>query len=45
MTTQGIGILVTYGKYLVEFYFSLGVLWLRADRRRVLVPRPRACSG
>src|SRR5215468_3127159 len=28
ITTQGIGILVTYGKYLVQFYFSLGVLWL-----------------
>jgi Na+/H+-dicarboxylate symporter/ABC-type amino acid transport substrate-binding protein len=28
VTTQGIGILVTYGKYLVQFYFSLGVLWL-----------------
>ncbi len=28
VTTQGVGILVTYGKYLVQFYFSLGVLWL-----------------
>src|SRR5258708_5477242 len=28
VTTQGVGILVTYGKYLVEFYLSLGVLWL-----------------
>src|ERR1700693_2316646 len=28
ITTQGIGVLYTYGKYLVEFYFSLGVLWL-----------------
>jgi Na+/H+-dicarboxylate symporter len=28
VTTQGIGILVTYGKYLVMFYLSLGVLWL-----------------
>ncbi len=28
VTTQGIGILVTYGKFLVQFYFSLGVLWL-----------------
>src|ERR1700739_4733969 len=28
VTTQGIGILVTYGKYLVQFYFSIGVLWL-----------------
>jgi len=28
ITTQGIGILVTYGKFLIQFYFSLGVLWL-----------------
>jgi Na+/H+-dicarboxylate symporter len=28
VTTQGVGILVTYGKYLIEFYLSLGVLWL-----------------
>jgi len=28
VTTQGIGILVTYGKYLIQFYFSLGILWL-----------------
>jgi Na+/H+-dicarboxylate symporter len=28
VTTQGAGILVTYGKYLVQFYFSLGILWL-----------------
>ena len=28
ITTQGIGVLYTYGKYLVEFYLSLGVLWL-----------------
>ena len=28
ITTQGIGILVTYGKFLVMFYLSLGVLWL-----------------
>src|SRR5205085_7492329 len=28
VTTQGIGILVTYGKFLVTFYLSLGVLWL-----------------
>src|SRR5271170_3078681 len=29
VATQGIGILVTYGKYLIEFYLSLGILWLR----------------
>jgi Na+/H+-dicarboxylate symporter len=28
VTTQGIGILATYAKFLVQFYFSLGVLWL-----------------
>ena len=27
ITTQGIGVLVTYGKFLVEFYIGLGVLW------------------
>src|ERR1700745_4340293 len=32
VTTQGVGILVTYGKYLVEFYLSLGVLGLLMDR-------------
>src|SRR3974390_2973402 len=38
VTTQGVGILVTYGKYLVEFYFSLGVLWLVLIAARVLFP-------
>ena len=27
ITTQGIGILVTYGKFMLEFYFSILVLW------------------
>ena len=27
VTTQGLGILVTYGKFMAEFYFSLAVLW------------------
>jgi Na+/H+-dicarboxylate symporter len=27
ITTQGLGILVTYGKFVVEFYFGLVVLW------------------
>jgi Na+/H+-dicarboxylate symporter len=27
ITTQGIGVLVTYGKFIVMFYFSLAVLW------------------
>ena len=28
IATQGLGILVTYGKFMVYFYLSLGVLWL-----------------
>jgi len=28
VTTSGLGILVTYGKFVVEFYFSLGLLWI-----------------
>src|SRR4051794_8869641 len=27
VTTQGLGILVTYGKFVVEFYFELVLLW------------------
>jgi Na+/H+-dicarboxylate symporter len=27
ITTQGLGILVTYGKFVVQFYFGLVVLW------------------
>jgi len=27
ITTQGLGILVTYGKFVIEFYFGLAVLW------------------
>ena len=27
ITTQGLGILVTYGKFVVEFYFGLVLLW------------------
>lgn len=28
ITTQGVGVLVTYGTLLLEYYLSLGVLWL-----------------
>jgi len=28
VTTSGLGILVTYGKFVIEFYFSLGLLWV-----------------
>jgi Na+/H+-dicarboxylate symporter len=27
VTTQGLGILVTYGKFIVQFYFGLAILW------------------
>src|SRR6266851_4732604 len=27
VTTQGLGVLITYGKFMVEFYLSLAVLW------------------
>lgn len=27
ITTQGIGVLVTYGKFMIEFYITLAVLW------------------
>jgi len=27
VTTQGLGILFTYGKFIVQFYFALAVLW------------------
>src|SRR4030088_2818264 len=27
ITTQGLGILVTYGKFMLEFYISLAILW------------------
>jgi Na+/H+-dicarboxylate symporter len=28
VATQGLGVLVTYGKFMVEFYFSLAILWV-----------------
>jgi Na+/H+-dicarboxylate symporter len=28
VTTSGLGILITYGKFVIEFYFSLGLLWV-----------------
>src|SRR5499427_1042431 len=28
ITTQGLGILITYGKFVIEFYFGLAVLWV-----------------
>ena len=35
ITTQGLGILVTYGKFVVEFYFGLAAAVVPADRRRL----------
>ncbi len=28
ITTQGIGVLVTYGKFMLMFYFGLFCLWM-----------------
>ena len=28
ITTQGVGVLVTYGKFVSAFYFGLAVLWM-----------------
>ena len=28
ITTQGLGILITYGKFVIEFYLGLAVLWI-----------------
>ena len=28
ITTQGLGILITYGKFVIEFYVGLAVLWV-----------------
>src|SRR5262249_15719332 len=28
VTTQGLGVLVTYGKFLIRLYFSLALLWV-----------------
>ena len=27
ITTQGLGVLITYGKFMLEFYLSLAILW------------------
>jgi Na+/H+-dicarboxylate symporter len=41
VTTQGLGVLVTYGKFIVEFYLSLGLLWLLLGFAGFLVLGPR----
>ena len=39
ITTQGLGILVTYGKFVLEFYIGLVLLWGSAGRGRLSVLR------
>jgi len=41
VTTQGLGVLVTYGKFIIEFYVSLGLLWLLLAAAGFLVLGPR----
>jgi Na+/H+-dicarboxylate symporter len=41
VTTQGLGVLVTYGKFIIEFYISLGILWLLLGMAGFLVLGPR----
>jgi Na+/H+-dicarboxylate symporter len=44
VTTQGLGVLVTYGKFIIEFYVSLGLLWLLLAAAGFLVLGPRVQS-
>jgi Na+/H+-dicarboxylate symporter len=41
VTTQGLGVLVTYGKFIIQFYVSLGILWLLLGLAGFLVLGPR----
>jgi Na+/H+-dicarboxylate symporter len=41
VTTQGLGVLVTYGKFIIQFYLSLGMLWLLLGLAGFLVLGPR----
>jgi Na+/H+-dicarboxylate symporter len=41
VTTQGLGVLVTYGKFIIQFYLSLGILWLLLGLAGFLVLGPR----
>src|SRR5260370_20605959 len=41
ITTQGLGLLVTYGKFIAEFYFFLFILWLIPVLARSVVLGPR----
>jgi Na+/H+-dicarboxylate symporter len=44
ITTQGIGILVTYGKFIAEFYLCLILLWLILALAGSLVMGPRVIT-
>jgi len=44
VTTQGLGVLVTYGKFIIQFYVSLGILWLLLGVAGFLVLGPRVQS-
>ena len=41
VTTQGLGVLVTYGKFMIEFYVSLAILWCLLALAGFLVIGPR----
>ena len=43
VTTQGLGILVTYGKFVAEFYLGLAMLWVLLVAVGFLIFGPRAC--
>jgi Na+/H+-dicarboxylate symporter len=47
VTTQGLGVLVTYGKFMIEFYVSLAILWcvLALAGFVILGPRISALIG
>ena len=42
IATQGLGVLVTYGKFVLGFYFSLGILWALLIVAVVVIVGPRA---
>src|SRR5262245_66467575 len=44
VTTQGLSVLVTYGKFLIQFYVALGILWLLLGLAGFLVLGPRVQS-
>jgi Na+/H+-dicarboxylate symporter len=44
VTTQGLGVLITYGKFIIQFYVSLGLLWLLLGAAGFLVLGSRVQS-